>query len=75
MLKIEVINFLNDGWFRDHVKEHVIGSYEIRIPDIDKAPFDFHGYIKLPINEITDFKKYGLKPQPDYEDITSRKKQ
>ena len=39
-LKIEIINSLNDGWFREHVKESIIGSYEIRMPDIDKAPFD-----------------------------------
>jgi hypothetical protein len=72
MLKIEVINLQNDGWLRDHVKEHTLATYEIRLPDIDKAPFDFHGYIKLPIGKFTDFKKYGLKPQPEYEEILNR---
>lgn len=61
-LKIDIINFMNDGWFRDHHKENLIASYEIRLPDIDKAPFDFNGYIKLYIPEITNFSKLGLKP-------------
>lgn len=39
-LKIEIFNSLNDGWLRDHVKDSLIGSYEVRMPDIDKAPFD-----------------------------------
>ena len=69
-----MINLLNDGWLREHLKEHVIASFEIRLTDIDKSSFDLHGYIKLPINEIIDFKKYGLKPQPEYEAIMARKK-
>ena len=52
----------------------MIASFEIRLPDIDKAPFDFNGYIKLPIGEISDFKKLGLKPQVDYEKIVGLKK-
>lgn len=75
MLKVELINMMNDGWFKDHVKENLIASFEIRLPDIDKEPFDFNGYIKLPIPEITDFKKFGLKPQADYEKIVAMKKQ
>jgi hypothetical protein len=50
-LKVEVINLLNDGWFREHVKETVIAAFEIRLPDIHKVPFDDNGYIKLPIAE------------------------
>lgn len=50
-LKIEIINLLNDGWFREHVKEQIIATYEIRMTDIDKEPFDENGYIKLPISE------------------------
>ena len=42
-LKIEVINMLNDGWFREHVKETIIASFDIRLPDIDKDPFDESG--------------------------------
>lgn len=33
------------------MKESVIASYDIRLPDIDKEPFDDNGYIKLPISE------------------------
>ena len=73
-LKIDIITMINDGWLKDHVKENLIASYEIRLPDIDKAPFDFNGYIKLPIPENTDFKKLGLKPQADYEKIVALKK-
>lgn len=50
-LRVEVLNMLNDGWFREHVKETVIASFDIRLPDIDKAPFDDNGCIKLPIAE------------------------
>jgi hypothetical protein len=61
-LKIEIINLLNDGWFREHVKEQVIATYDIRLTDIDKEPFDETGFIKLPISENIDYKKLGLKP-------------
>ena len=60
-LKVDIINIVNDGILRDHKKEYLIASYEVRLPDIDKEPFDFNGYIKLPISEITDFKKLGMK--------------
>ena len=72
-LKIEIINMLNDGWFREHVKECVIASFEIRLPDIDKEPFDEDGYIKLPIGEAQiDFKKMGLKAVPEMETQVKR---
>lgn len=76
-LKIDIINSLNDGWFRDHVKESVIGSYEVRMPDIDKGPFDEQGYIKLPITEqsVMDYKKLGLKPSLADLDTQIKKKQ
>ena len=61
-LKVDIINIVNDGILRDHKKENLIASYEIRLPDIDKEPFDFNGYIKLPIPENTEFKKLGMKP-------------
>ena len=38
-LKIEVLNVLSDGWFREHSRENVIASYEVRLPDINKEPF------------------------------------
>ena len=67
-LRVEIINMLNDGWFREHVKESVIAAFDIRLPDIDKEPFDENGYIKLPIPEQSiDYKKLGLKPQADME--------
>ena len=73
-LRIDVINMLNDGWFREHVKEIVIASFEIRLPDIDKEPFDENGNIKLPISEQSlDFKKLGLKPIPEMETQIKRK--
>lgn len=72
-LKIEIINLLNDGWFREHVKETVIASYDIRLTDIDKEPFDESGYIKLPIGETLDFKRLGLKPASDIEHSVKRK--
>ena len=66
-LKIEIINILNDGWFREHVKEQIIASYDIRLTDIDKEPFDENGGIKLPLNEITEYKKLGLRAVTDME--------
>jgi hypothetical protein len=74
-LKIEIINLVNDGWLREHVKEHIIASFDIRLPDIDKDPFNDLGYIKLPILENTiDYKKLGLKPAHDLE-TTVKKRQ
>ena len=73
-LKLDIINVLNDGWFREHVKEQIIASFDIRVPDVDKEPFDENGYIKLPISEQIDWKKLGLKPQPDME-VSVKKKQ
>ncbi|CDW85589.1 UNKNOWN [Stylonychia lemnae] len=72
-LKIEIINILNDGWFREHVKEQVIATYEIRLTDIDKEPFDEVGLIKLPISETVDFKKLGLRPVQDMENQVKKK--
>lgn len=53
---------MNDGWFREHVKESIVASYEIRLPDIDKDPFTEHGKLKIPVSDQIDFKKLGLKP-------------
>lgn len=64
---------MNDGWFREHKKEQVIATFEIRIPDIDKEPFDDNGMIKLPISEQVDPKKLGLKPVPETEHKIKRK--
>ena len=50
-LRIEILNLLNDGWFREHVKEQVVASFDMRLTDIDKEPFDENGYVKLPIPE------------------------
>ena len=38
-LKIEVINLESVGFFRENFKEHVLDSYDIRIPDLHKDPF------------------------------------
>ena len=73
-LKVEIINLVNDGWLREHVKEQTIASFDIRLPDIDKEPFDEIGYIKLPILEnCMDYKKLGLKPTHDLEKIVKKK--
>jgi hypothetical protein len=74
-LRVEVVNLLNDGWFRDHVKENIVASFDIRLPDIDKSPFDEFGFIKLPISEQgLDFKRMGLKAMQDM-DTQVKKKQ
>lgn len=59
-LKIEVINIQSDGWLREHFKEHVIASYQIRLPDINKEPFDSEGNLVLPLPEKIEYKKLGL---------------
>ena len=64
-LKIEVISINNDGWLREHYKEHVVASYEIRLPDINKEPFDKDGYLVLPLPDKLDHKKMGLTPNPN----------
>ena len=38
-LKIELINMESVGFFRENFKEHVLETYNIRIPDINKEPF------------------------------------
>ena len=48
-----------DGWLREHFKEHVVASYDIRIPDINKEPFKADGSLRLPISKV-DAKKCGL---------------
>jgi hypothetical protein len=73
-LKVDIINIVNDGILREHKKEYLIASYEIRLPDIDKEPFDFNGYIKLPIPENIEYKKLVLKPSPDFDKIVALKK-
>ena len=74
-LKVEVINSLNDGWLRTHVKDVTVAQFEIRLPDIDKAPFDTSGYIKLPMMEgnTFDYKKFGLKATPEMEASAKKK--
>lgn len=73
-LKVEVVNSLNDGWLRNHVKDVVIAQFDIRLPDIDKEPFDSNGFIKLPMSEgAFDYKKLGLKAQPEMESQVKKK--
>ena len=60
-LKIELINLQSDGWLREHFIEKVLASYEIRIPDLNKAPFQADGTVILPIPKF-DYKKCGLTP-------------
>jgi len=38
-LKVEVINVESVGFFRENFKEHVLDSFEIRLPDLNKDPF------------------------------------
>ena len=64
-LKIEVINLESGGVFSSKLKEHVLDSYEIRLPDIHKEPFSKDGTLVLPIKPITDYKKVGLKMADD----------
>ena len=64
-LKIEVINLESVGFFRENFKEHVLDSYDIRIPDLHKDPFQKDGSLVLPIKPITDYKKVGLKLAED----------
>jgi hypothetical protein len=61
-IKLEVISLQSDGWFKEHFKENVIAAYEIRLPDINKRPFDADGNIVLPLPEIKEPKKLGLLP-------------
>ena len=62
-IKFEIVNLSSDGWLREHFSEHVIASYEIRLPDLDRDPFEKDGTLTLPISiERLDFKKNGLSP-------------
>jgi len=44
-----------------------VASFEIRLPDLQKEPFDEEGNIRIPISDQIDFKKMGLKAVPDAE--------
>jgi len=35
-LRIEIINLESVGFFRENFREHVLESYEIRLPDLNK---------------------------------------
>lgn len=59
-LKVEILNVLADGWFREHSKENVIDSYEIRLPDINKEPFQPDGTLILPLKDKINHKGLGL---------------
>lgn len=58
-IKIEVINTHVSGVISSKVKESVIASYEIRIPDLHSDPFQEDGSIRLPVASF-DYKKCGL---------------
>jgi len=58
-IKIEVISLHADGWLRDRFKESILQTYEIRIPDLNKEPFEADGSIRLPLTGF-DYKKCGL---------------
>ncbi len=49
-IKAEVINMHADGWLREHFKESILYTFEIRIPDLNKEPFLPDGSIKLPLS-------------------------
>jgi hypothetical protein len=59
-VKVELINLQSDGWLREKYIEKVISSFEIRISDLNKPPFNTKGFIKLPLPTNLDYKKYGL---------------
>ena len=46
-IKVEVINYLSDGWLREKYTEKVIASFEIRITDLHKPPFNSKGFVDL----------------------------
>ena len=60
-----MINLESVGFFRENFKEHVIDSYSIRIPDLNKDPFQKDGTLVLPIKPIADYRKLGLKLPED----------
>ena len=64
-LRIEIINVESVGFFRENFKEHVLESYFIRLPDLNKKPFQKDGTLVLPIKPISDYKKLGLKLPED----------
>ena len=49
-----------EGWLIETSVEKVIMSYEIRICDIDKQPFNKDGWIQLPVPKTMDYTKLGL---------------
>ena len=56
------------------MKESVIACYDIRLPDIEKSPFDENGNIRIPVNDQIDFKKMGLKAVADAETKVKKNK-
>jgi hypothetical protein len=56
-----LVNQINKGWFRDYQQEFVLARYDIRLPDIGGLQAKSDGYVRLPLDEFLDYKKFGLK--------------
>ena len=62
-VKIEVIQMESVGWLSRQFREHILESFDFRLPDVNKDPFTEDGSIILPIRDrAVDFKKFGLQP-------------
>ena len=46
--------------FLEHSQENLIDSYEIRLPDINKVPFQPDGTLILPLKDKINHKGLGL---------------
>lgn len=44
-----MVNVHADGFLREHYKEKVIATFDIRVPDLTKHPFMEDGSIRLPV--------------------------
>jgi hypothetical protein len=51
----------------------VIATFNIKLLDIDKQPFDEDGFIKLRISDNIEWKKMGLKQYANRENSIKRK--
>lgn len=53
------------GFFRENFTEHILDSFEIRLSDLNKEPFQKDGTLVLPLKPIRNYKKLGLKLPED----------
>ena len=69
-MKIEVVNIKHTGFLYENHNEHILASFDIRMPDLQdliKTDKEINGpsdYLRLPLDETIDYKAMKMKYIP-----------